>query len=452
MKMLAILFLVFIAIGTVYGWLDFHVVGTVAEGDSVTAIVLDDSLLYASNGSGGVFIANISNPTAPYLVVSMPSLHGHANYSADLFLYGDTLLVIDNVLSRYDISNPLSPVFLDSVSVTADHMYAATHWSDTVAIVSWNNWIMVDFSDILAPVVLGFESCLDIIQDVTKAGDILVFESEHSNRVFLFDISVPTAPLSLGIHTFADSVKLWGVRAIDDTLIFLGGGVLNIADPLAPILVSVVPSVPGEDPWGDWCTIINDTAYMANPKWRDTLRGDLLVVDLTDPTTPVIIGEDILAGWRGANAIAARNDTVFLGYYELFPSPGVVILARGTLDVAESPQMPLFSSMSISPNPFNSSITISLDFGSESRSGEQIGSGTAAAPEGAEIEIFDMNGRMVDNISVGEGLVPSRTTGDHKGLPYETIWSPDDNICSGVYLVRAKIGGSEVTKRVVYLK
>jgi hypothetical protein len=34
----------------------------------------------------------------------------------------------------------------------------------------------------------------------------------------------------------------------------------------------------------------------------------------------------------------------------------------------------------------------------------------------------------------------------------EFTWQPEKSVGSGVYLVRARIGGESVTKRVVYLK
>ena len=67
-----------------------------------------------------------------------------------------------------------------------------------------------------------------------------------------------------------------------------------------------------------------------------------------------------------------------------------------------------------------------------------------------EIEIFDINGRLVDNIPIARGnSAPANR---------EYIWQPDQSLGSGVYLVRARFdrltdrGEESVTKRVVYLK
>lgn len=68
------------------------------------------------------------------------------------------------------------------------------------------------------------------------------------------------------------------------------------------------------------------------------------------------------------------------------------------------------------PNPFNSACRIS-------------------APENAVVEIFDINGRSIAEFDGGD-----------------RIWKPEASVGGGVYLVRAKIGDKDITKRVVYLK
>ena len=78
---------------------------------------------------------------------------------------------------------------------------------------------------------------------------------------------------------------------------------------------------------------------------------------------------------------------------------------------------------------------------------------------GAEIEIFDIAGRMV------ETLRPSATSlvkGGTEPVPLNKgdvaqrqgvyIWQPSASVTSGIYLVRAVVGGESVSKRIVYLK
>jgi len=102
------------------------------------------------------------------------------------------------------------------------------------------------------------------------------------------------------------------------------------------------------------------------------------------------------------------------------------------IDEEEIVSKPKAFTISAHPNPFNSAVSIT-------------------APAGAEIEIFNIEGRMVDKLSVGAGLKPARAGGSET-FSYECVWQPNENLGSGVYLVRAKYGDESVSKRIVYLK
>jgi len=90
--------------------------------------------------------------------------------------------------------------------------------------------------------------------------------------------------------------------------------------------------------------------------------------------------------------------------------------------------------LSAYPNPFNSSVMIFV--------------GEGLVP--SRIEIYDVNGRKILQSPpaplIKGGVERSETGGSYK-------WTPDDNIGSGIYLVRARFqDGNVATKRVVYLK
>ncbi|MCD6501925.1 hypothetical protein J7L01_04935 [bacterium] len=99
-------------------------------------------------------------------------------------------------------------------------------------------------------------------------------------------------------------------------------------------------------------------------------------------------------------------------------------------------KLPSGIELSVSPNPFNSAVNITIRGvgASDARSG-QVG-----------IEIFDISGRLVADL-------PVTNCGEPQFVPTPRIWRPDESISSGIYLVRARtIDGNCVTKRIVYLK
>jgi len=84
-------------------------------------------------------------------------------------------------------------------------------------------------------------------------------------------------------------------------------------------------------------------------------------------------------------------------------------------------QKPIALSLTAFPNPFNSSCVI-------------------AAPAGAEIEIYDLLGNRLWSKTIP------------RSAPANLVWKPEENIASGVYIVRATARNRSATKQVVYLK
>ncbi len=128
-------------------------------------------------------------------------------------------------------------------------------------------------------------------------------------------------------------------------------------------------------------------------------------------------------------------------------TPGNPIELYEGMAVPETSPAPRPKAFEISawPNPFNSAVTISLD--------ASVG-GYCNTP--LRIEIYDATGRRVESIQPltehvevrGGSQEPRPSTSS--GLDY--IWQPDENIGSGVYLIRASFGDESTMKRIVYLK
>jgi hypothetical protein len=108
------------------------------------------------------------------------------------------------------------------------------------------------------------------------------------------------------------------------------------------------------------------------------------------------------------------------------------------LSIEETPK-PIAISLSAHPNPFNSAVSITVDC-------------RGLINQTPTIEIFDMTGRMVAVIPVGDGSPVPSASGRGDLAPTRFVWQPDASIGSGIYLVRATVGDESVTKRIVYLK
>ncbi len=131
---------------------------------------------------------------------------------------------------------------------------------------------------------------------------------------------------------------------------------------------------------------------------------------------------------------------------------GLAVMLHDSSTSVDEVVLPKNLSIRTYPNPFNSAVCIAID-----------------APEGAycntppRMEIFDVAGRMIQPLTE-----PVEVRGGAHGNPSSPlrlrqvqgivssgnvfVWRPDDNIGSGVYLVRAVFGEDAVSKRLVYIK
>lgn len=129
--------------------------------------------------------------------------------------------------------------------------------------------------------------------------------------------------------------------------------------------------------------------------------------------------------------------------------------------IAETPSRPSDISISAYPNPFNSAVTITLE-----------GAGEKVSP--MRIEIYDVAGRRMAHAPFGSAQgAEFRSLNEVESTDRcQFVWQPHESIPSGVYLVRAEIGGERgfdpegssaklsrrdnsvhsITKRVVYMK
>ncbi len=117
------------------------------------------------------------------------------------------------------------------------------------------------------------------------------------------------------------------------------------------------------------------------------------------------------------------------------------IVYEDTTDIIDETDMPSIIEISAYPNPFNSSCNISVETHDY-----------ASLP--AIIEIYDLQGNVVGSRCASTDIAADTETGDASIAPTRTfIWTPDETIPSGIYLVKARTAdGNFTTKRIFYLK
>ncbi len=136
------------------------------------------------------------------------------------------------------------------------------------------------------------------------------------------------------------------------------------------------------------------------------------------------------------------------------------------LSISESVPRDNYLSIFTTPNPFNSSVTIFIDYGSESAEPSSMVASSACRGVGATgrsqgqvgLKIFDINGHLVADLpfsrteSQGNYGISENRGRDSVRQPTPLIWRPDDSISSGIYFVFVSTGGRTVAKKIVLLR
>jgi len=224
----------------------------------------------------GLWVIDISEPTAPVVVNGPNNLHG-----LRLDVDGEFAVVTGRFLRFLDISNPLEPVLLAShrgidggrhhaeVRVGSGHVFA-------VGLGEFRVYDLAHPEDDPVAIIENARNALDVDMD----RGIACFAT-YADGVFslsVFDISDPATPVRLGAVGLAGrlpvSMKIFGERVL---LGLVDGDMLlvDISNPAMPrVVVSSEAWYATRFPWG--LAVVEDRAYIAGGP------SGLTVLDLSD--------------------------------------------------------------------------------------------------------------------------------------------------------------------------
>ncbi len=351
---------------------------------------------------GGVLAYTDSDGTTNVLIVA-DGIHMWSTYRSEFRSSADTQFRGNN------ISLAGRQIILENL---ADSSIIATDYIELIAIDSPGN--VIDFSEVIGDRVIVANPTGDIL----IMGDSLIAPPIGYNAMCEPDPTVSSGSIPI------EEVSIFGASVMsftghDDSLQVLIRNEHSYSRAFNYTITSQL----------GWFTAVSGSTPTLAPWETHIFYVDFSVPSGLSSTTIDTVTSEITGLLWPTESISE----IIAFPFDTLPTP---------VSVEENnPNLPEILTISAWPNPFNPAVTISI---------EGVGDGS---PLPVSVEIYDVNGRRIAQLPVGEGLVPSRTTGDHKGLPYETTWRPAPSLPSGVYLVRANTdGGTAVTKHVVYLK
>ena len=384
---------------------------------SARQLSVRDGVACVADYTAGLRVLDVSDPTAPQLVVTVPT----GSQCLGLDWVGDRLYLACGYsgLVIVDMADRWAPVVLGAVApwgfeaavrVAGDFAYLAN---------AYGQFDVVDVSDPSAPVaVASLAVGWDEAKDVELFGDYaLVPSGENGLRVI--DVSSPATP-SLAA-TFATAGRALSV-AVDESLAYLcdenhGLWILDLGDPLHPVAVG-------------------DQAFAAGQYCLDLALGGgfayapvgatTLVIDVSDPAQPAIRAE--LAGGDLMRGVALGGGLLFIAEFQA----GVRVLLPQCGDLTDAPDPALRgNALSLNPNPFNPSTRVHF---------------LLEAPTTGRLSVLDVAGRHVASLAEGPFAAGERIV----------EWTGRDDagrqVAGGVYFVELRTEAGRAVRKAVLLK
>lgn len=278
------------------------------------------------------------------------------------------------------------------------------------------------YTSVDTPIVMFFqdEDGIDISEfSVDINGTVYTGSSPEvslvGDSVFIELSELPEGPVEILILQVADTEGHFGPDTVNTNTFYV--------DKTPPALVMNYPSgVLTSIPTGAEIRFVDALSGSNHENWILSMPGD----DHISAGDPAIIAEDdslFFVIFSGSGIIITPNDTNWVEF-QVWDNPDIGESNDTTYRWWFYPQvdgigenaLPEHSGLWVSPNPFNSACRVN-------------------APDGAEIQIYDVNGKLVDRLAPGT-----------------RYWTPSEDIGTGVYLLRMKSAQGEYFHKAVYAK
>ena len=245
-----------------------------------------------------LYVIDLTDPTMPEIVTS-PTI---ASARDIVVRQGVASLAGHTWFHTYDVTDPETPVALGDSQLPSDFdsRQARMVAIDGYALVTRDRigLTVMDLSDPAVPSPIAGVDVPAWIEDANFGNGLLVIGARERG-VRVVDVSDQAGPVELGFTPMSSSpwgTAVWSTAVVGETAYAVGyfpAGLvaLDISDPSAPVALGNAPGVPG-----NWLTIADGYAYVL-----EQFTGELSVVDLSSSTAPVLVGSLNLGGGPLAN-------------------------------------------------------------------------------------------------------------------------------------------------------
>ncbi|MDP8240282.1 MAG: T9SS type A sorting domain-containing protein [Candidatus Hatepunaea meridiana] len=427
-----------------------------------TDIDVSGNLVGLTNISPGLQLVDVTDPSEPDIIGS----YCGSGRALDITVSGELVYLAAGVagLKVIDISDLEAP---DEVACFDDISGAnAITVSDGKAYIADgdSNLSVIDIRDPDNLSLLAQIETPGIVNKTAVAGDF-VFVIDLPNTLHIYDLSDIDNPQQIGYLT---DERFNGMTCItiSGDYAYVGSrerfNIVNISNPENPRLVreQAVRGVASD------IEIVDDIVFVADGQTTNEYEPGLWIFNISNPINPRFINCYTYNSFRSIVNIEIAEDFVFIvgedcglrilnisnprhpfetGYYQILASPQSVAVSNGyaitanlwnigiydcseALSVKDSKaQCPVhFSLLSVYPNPFNSSTTISYELPLVSL---------------LDLSLYDLSGHKV--MTLINGVQPS---GNHSSILDANILS------SGMYIIRLEAAGDVQVQKILLIR
>jgi hypothetical protein len=378
-------------------------------GATCRGIYVDEDYAFLAKTGAGFIIVNIQDSGNPYITAVCDTV------------YVDDVVVQKNLaylaawghgIILFDVSNPNSPILLGSLDIFGDshgifvkgdlaYLAHCEHDLTIFNVVDPRNPSMIYWF----PIPFHFSYDVKII-------GYYAYVLDRNQGLTIIDVSNPLEPFICGTwddvdvtHRFSilNSIAYVTTRSYEISIV-------DVSDAYNPSLITEYDL---DTLWT--CDVVakNNNIFIAG--------SELVIMDVSDPANPFKLVEsdfDIIF-----HSISVKNDLIYLAGSQWF----YIVRYSSSTSVESPTELPEQSSiLNTSPNPFNSSTSISFNLNE---------------PGLVNLSVYNIQGQRVAVLFNG-----IRQAGEHS-IAWNASGYP-----SGVYFARLEAGGSSRTAKMVLLK
>jgi hypothetical protein len=304
---------------------DPKVVGTLRPipSPASTIAVMPDQNIAVLGGDGtstkDTKIINITDPTRPQIISSIPDLYGNITTSGNYAFVGqDKVKVVD-------LAIPSNPQIKSTITLPAAAADMVTH-NNLLYITSNNILYTYDVADHTSPNKLSeFNIGTGFYVTYISYGNNMIFAT-GSNNFKIIDVSIPNSPslkgsLAFNINFAAGETAFFNGHYVAFCANERGIVIIDVQDPINPLIIGETIGDPMNRYHSKKIILQGDYAYAAE------IYGSIMIVNIANPSQPTAIYRLFKQAGGSSAIIAINNHLIALSGWN-----GIKIIDIGDLE------------------------------------------------------------------------------------------------------------------------